>query len=440
MNRAWRQAGACAALYPPAFRRQIRPDERIAMPALMSVEEARATMLRAAPAPAGEAVALNAAAGRTLFAPVTATRDQPPFRASAMDGWAVRRADIAETPARLAIAGQSAAGARYAGVLGAGEAVRIFTGAPVPDGADWVVIQENARRDGDVVEVLSAGPGAHIRPHGGDFRAGAPLLPAGSLLDAPALGLAAAAGAAELTCARRPRIAILATGPELAAPGAPPGPDQIFESVSPALAALVEAWGGRASRLAPTGDDREAIAAAARARLDETDIFLVVGGASVGDFDLARPAFVSLGADLRVQGVAVRPGKPTWFGVLENGALVLGLPGNPASAQVCARLFLKPLIEAWLGLPQPGGFDLVLARVGAALPANGDREHWMRARVSVDRAGRLVATAFADQDSSLQTVLAGANALLMRPIGAPPAPPGDAVRVLLLAPPAGLRA
>jgi molybdopterin molybdotransferase len=402
---------------------------------LPSVEQARALMLAAAAPLPAESVPIAQAARRTLAATVSATRDQPPFRASAMDGYAVRKADLAALPVDLKVAGESAAGRGFFRTLGPGEAVRIFTGAPAPPGSDWVVIQENTARKGDVVTVQAAGEGANIRPQGGDFQAGTPLLPAGALLDASGLGLAASSGAAHLSCIRRARVAILTTGAELVRPGAAPGPDQIFESVSPAIAALVDDWGGLARRLEPAGDDGAAIAAAARAVLPDTDLFVVIGGASVGDHDLARPAFLALGAQLSVQGVAVRPGKPVWFGVAPGGALVLGLPGNPASAQVCARLFLRPVLDALHGRDPREGLAVVLARAGAALPANGPREHWMRARVVVDRAGRLVATAFRDQDSSLQTVLAGANALLVRPPNAPAAPPGDGVRVLMLAPP-----
>lgn len=402
---------------------------------LPTVEAARAIMLAAVRPLPPETIALAEAAGRTLAAPVRAQRDQPPFPASAMDGYAVRRADIQTLPAALRVAGESAAGRGFRSLVQPGEAVRIFTGAPVPDGADWIVIQENASREGDVVRMQAAGAAANIRPQGGDFQAGAELLPAGAVLDAAALGLAASSGAAVLACVRQARVSILATGAELVAPGAAPGPDQIFESVSPAIAALSAEWGAIPRRLEPAGDDAGAIQAAVMAALEKTDVFVVIGGASVGDHDLARPAFAALGAALSVQGVAVRPGKPVWFGVLPGGALVLGLPGNPASAQVCARLFLRPLLDALCGRDPQAGLQLVLARAGAGLPANGLREHWMRARVSVDRAGRLVATAFPDQDSSLQTVLAGANALLQRAANAPAAPPGDGVRVLLLGAP-----
>jgi molybdopterin molybdotransferase len=402
---------------------------------LPGVEAARALMLAAVRPLPPEMIALVDAAGRTLAAPVRALRDQPPFPASAMDGYAVRRADILTLPAPLGVAGESAAGRGYRGVVQPGEAVRIFTGAPVPDGADWIVIQENTSRDGQTVLVSAAGEAANIRPQGGDFQAGAELLPPCARLDATALGLAASAGAGMLACVRKARVSILATGAELVAPGAAPGPDQIFESVTPAIAALTADWGAAPRRLETARDDAAAIQAAVTAALETTDLFVVIGGASVGDHDLARPAFGTLGAALSVQGVAVRPGKPVWFGVLPGGALVLGLPGNPASAQVCARLFLRPLLDALHGRDPQSGLGLVLARAGAALPANGPREHWMRARVSVDRAGRLVATAFADQDSSLQTVLAGANALLVRAPGAPAAPPGDGVRVLMFGAP-----
>ncbi|MEH0198039.1 gephyrin-like molybdotransferase Glp [Caulobacter sp. CCNWLY153] len=395
----------------------------------LTVEEARSRMLDGAARLGVEAVALPLAVGRVLAQDIVADRRQPPFDASAMDGWAIRRADygVVET---FAIVGESAAGRAYSQPLEEGQAVRIFTGAPVPAGADLVVIQEEATHERDHV-AFAAGdsPKANIRPAGGDFRAGDRLLEAGVRIDPWRLSLAAAAGRAELSVARRPKVAILATGDELVAPGGAPAPDQIFESGSFSLAALIEAWGGQAIKLAPAADSVEAITAAVADAA--VDLVVTIGGASVGDYDLVKPAMTRLGLDLRVQTIAVRPGKPTWFGHLDDGRRVLGLPGNPASALVCAELFLRPLLSALSGADPALPFGV--ARLAAALPAAGPREHWMRAARAIDAEGRVTVTPFPDQDSSLVGVFARADALVMRPAGAPPAAAGDLVTTLPLA-------
>jgi molybdopterin molybdotransferase len=405
----------------------------------LTVVEARSRMLVDAARLGVEEVALADSIGRVLAAPIVADRDQPPFDASAMDGWAIRRADLLPD-ARFQVVGESAAGRAYARSVETGQAVRIFTGAPVPPGADLVVIQENAARDGDTVSftVDRDPPPSNIRPAGGDFRSGDPLLAEGARIDAWRLSLAAAAGWPSLDVAIRPRVAILATGDELVPPGYMPAPDQIFESGSFALAALVEAWGGRATRLKAQADDLEAIArAVAEAQFD---LIVTVGGASVGDHDLVKPALKTLGLDLRVETIAVRPGKPTWFGTLAqrnggDGRRVLGLPGNPASALVCAELFLRPLLAALTGA------DLVFSANGAIsagllaapLPATGPREHWMRAVRAIDAEGRVRVTPFPDQDSSLIGVFSRADCLIVRPAGAPAACAGEVVQLLPLA-------
>jgi len=394
----------------------------------LSVEEARARMLADAALLGVETAPLAQALGRTLAQAVDADRDQPPFAASAMDGWAIRREDLT-TDASFRIAGESAAGRAYPGVVGPGETVRIFTGAPLPAGADMMIIQEEATRDGDTVR-FSAGenPRSNIRPAGGDFRSSDRLLEAGVRLDPWRLSLAAAAGQANLTVARRPRVAILATGDELVQPGGAPAPDQIYESGSIALAALVETWGGSATRLTAAADDAAAIAEALAGV--EADLIVTIGGASVGDHDLVKPAMARLGLSLRVETIAVRPGKPTWFGTLDGGRRVLGLPGNPASALVCAELFLRPLLAALTG--RDPALVLTAARLAAPLPPAGPREHWMRAALSIDPEGRAIATAFPDQDSSLVGVFSRADALIRRPINGGAALAGDIVEVLSL--------
>ena len=373
-----------------------------------------------------EPVPLGGALGRILAQPIAASRDQPPFAVSAMDGYAVRSAD---TPGLLTVIGESGAGHGFAGRCEAGAAVRIFTGAPMPEGADGIVIQEEVRREGDRVDVPAVPAGHFIRGQGIDFTAGAMLLEKGRLLDGVGIGLAAASGAAELRVARRPKVAILSSGDELAMPGETPGPWQIFDSATYGLAGLIASWGGEARRLAVAKDDTVAIARAAEEGLADTDLLLVVGGASVGDHDLARPALMRLGLEMMVGKVAVRPGKPTWFGITPRGP-VLGLPGNPASALVCAHLFLKPLLLAMQDRePDPRFLRAHLAR---SLPANASREHYLRAELRPEKNGRLTVRAFEDQDSSLISVFAAANALIRLMPDAPAQEQGALVDVLLL--------
>ena len=391
---------------------------------LLAVDDARARMLAEIAPLAAETVRLADAIGRVLAEDVTAIRDQPPFDASAMDGWAVRSLD---TPGTLKIAGESAAGHGFAGRLGPHAAVRIFTGAAVPDDADAVVIQEKATREGDEVTVPATARGANVRSAGGDFRGDDRLLRAGERIDPWRLSLAAAAGRAEVLVHARPRVAILGTGEEIVEAPAKPGPFQIYDSGAPALAALVAGWGGRPTKSKPVRDDLDAVIEALRGA--DADLVVTVGGASVGDHDLVRGAAEALGFQPRVLSVAVRPGKPTFFGVLGDGRRLLGLPGNPASALVCAELFLAPILAALQGAA-PGPV-LVTARLAEALPANGPREHWMRARLG-HADGVITVQPFRDQDSSLVTVFAGADALLRRPPDAPAAAEGAVVEVLPL--------
>lgn len=392
---------------------------------MLSVEEARAIMLAGVAPLASERVALDEACGRTLATDIIARGSQPPFNASAMDGWAVRRAD---TPGTLKIVGESAAGRGYGRPLKAGEAVRIFTGAPVPEGADAVVIQENARQEGGHVIAPAAGD-SNVRPMGQDFAAGARLIERGARLDGVALALAAAAGDDPIAVVRAPRVLILATGDELIAPGAPLGGDQIFESVSFGLAALARQWGGAPRRLAAVGDTVEAIAGRVGAPARESDLVVTIGGASVGDYDLVKPAVRTLGAEIVVENVAIRPGKPTWF-AHGAGGVFLGLPGNPASALVCAHLFLRPLLDALLGRAPSVAF--VKAQLAAPLPANGPREHYIRARLTIDPEGRARVAPYEKQDSSLLSVFQSANALARLPARAPVAAAGALIDVLPL--------
>ncbi|WP_020185375.1 gephyrin-like molybdotransferase Glp [Methylopila sp. 73B] len=398
---------------------------------LLPVAEARARILAAvAPKPA-ETVALADALGRTLAAPVAALRTQPPWDCSAMDGYAVR-ADDATLGARLTVVGESAAGRSFGGTLEPGQVVRIFTGAPVPAGADGVLLQEDASRDGDAIVVGEAVQrGRHIRKAGIDFTAGEALLHPGRRLGARGLALAAALGHPTVEAAARPRVAILATGDELVLPGQPVGPDQIVASNAFAIAAVVAGDGGIALDLGVAPDDRAAIAAAVgRAFADEVDILVTLGGASVGDHDLVRPVLEEAGVALDFWKIAMRPGKPMMAG-RRGGTLVLGLPGNPVSAIVCSLLFLTPALRRLSGrtdLEPP----LVVGRLGRDMPANDRREDYLRAAIEIDPDGVAAVTAFPRQDSSMLRPLAEAEGLLMRPPHAPAAKAGGACLFLPL--------
>lgn len=377
---------------------------------MLSVADARTLMLERVGRLSSEHAKLEHAYGRVLAEPLIATRDQPPFASSAMDGYALASAPA---PRDVIVAGESAAGKRFAGKLGPDEAVRISTGAPMPDGADGVLIQEDARLDGARLLAANVTPGRHVRPRGGDFRAGELLLEASRRLDPIAVALAAGAGVSSLTVTRRPRVTVFAGGDELAQPGAQAGPDQIYESGSFAVCGLIDQWGGDAERAAALPDDEDKIVRAVKAPLESCDLIVLIGGASVGPHDHARAALQRLGVDILVPKIAVRPGKPTWFGAAQRG-LVLGLPGNAASAVVCAYLFLRPILEAMIGRDALACVRTSSAPLAAALKQNGARETYLRAQLDGD--GRL--TAFTDQDSSLMSVLARANALIVREPGA----------------------
>jgi len=391
---------------------------------LFGVDEARARMLAEIAPLAAETVPLGEALRRVLAEDVAAVRAQPPFRASAMDGWAVRAADV---PGELQIVGESAAGRGYEGAVAKGQCVRIFTGGAIPDDCDTVVIQENVERLGERVRVPETAAGANVRPAGGDFQRGDTLLRKGQRLDPWRLSLAASAGRAEVMAARRPRVAVFSTGEELVQAPSAPGPFQIYESGGVALVAMINGLGGEARRNRPVRDDLETTVAALRDA--DADLIVTVGGASVGDHDLVRAAGEALGLQLKVASVAVRPGKPTFFGVLGDGRRLLGLPGNPASAFVCAELFLRPILAAFQGAP--ADLPVVTAKLETPLRENGPREHWMRAQLSyVD--GTLGVRPYRDQDSSLITVFAASDALLKRPAGALAAQAGETVEVLPL--------
>jgi molybdopterin molybdotransferase len=396
---------------------------------LLPVDEAQRRILDGAEPLGSERVDLLGAAERVLAEDVTAKLTQPPFDASAMDGYALRAADVAPVPAELRVTGESHAGRPFTGTVGAGEAVRIFTGASVPAGADTVVIQEDTARAGNRLTVREAAArGANIRRAGGDFRAGDVLLPAGRLLDASAITLAAAGGNAALCVRRRPRVAILATGDELVEPGTTPSAGQIISSNPYGLAALVRRFGGAPRLIGIAGDTLKDLAAKLDAAAD-ADVLVTIGGASVGDRDLVKPALEARGLALDFWKVAVRPGKPMLYGRL-GPMRVLGLPGNPLSCLIAARLFLVPLLFALLGRR-----DAPLAERAAVLAhdlgANGPRQHYMRGVLEPGEPLPRV-TAFASQDSAHMSALAAADVLIVRPPEAPACHAGEVVRVLPL--------
>lgn len=389
---------------------------------MISVEEALARCLVLAAPLAPEAVPLAQAAGRWMCLPAVAQRHQPPFAASAMDGYAVRGDPVVGD--RFVVIGEAGAGHAFVGQVGVGQAVRIFTGAPVPDGATRVVIQEDATREGDRITVKSgAESGTHIRPLGQDFRIGDSLSP--RQLRPNDLALLAAMNIPVVQATRRPVVALIATGDELVMPGEDPGPDQIIASNSFALKALVEAAGGDA-RLLPIVRDNEAELATVLGLAEGADLIVTIGGASVGDHDLVGRA---AGLEHSFWKVAMRPGKPLMAGRL-NGVPMLGLPGNPVSAIVCGHLFLLPMVRAMLGDPSPAPQPRQ-ARLSLDLPANGPRAHYMRARLSLGD-GLPGITPFDRQDSALLSILGQADALLIRPVDAPPCRAGDTVPYLPL--------
>jgi molybdopterin molybdotransferase len=397
---------------------------------MISVEEARGRILAALQPLGSELVALSAALGRVLAEDVAARLTQPPAAVSAMDGYAVRGADLTRIPARLRVVGQVAAGSAEPGTIGPGEAARIFTGAALPAGADTIVIQEDADREGDWVSVREAtATGTYVRRAGLDFAAGELGLARGRLLTARDIGLAAAMNWPWLRVTRRPRVAILATGDEVVMPGEPIAPGQIVSSNGLALAAFVTACGGEPLPLGVVGDDRAAIAAMASAARG-ADLLVTTGGASVGEHDLVRAALGDQGFDLDFWKIAMRPGKPLLFGRLA-GTPVLGLPGNPVSALVCAAIFLRPALERLLGLPGAAAAQ-TRARLGASLPANDRRQDYLRARLSHED-GATIATPFPVQDSSMVSRLAWADCLIVRPPLDPPLPAGAMVEILGLA-------
>jgi molybdopterin molybdotransferase len=397
---------------------------------MISVEAALGR-ITAAFAPLGvETVPLAETLGRVLAEDVAAKLSQPPVAVSAMDGYAVRAADIVSLPARLRCVGEAPAGGSYGKELGSGEAVRIFTGGPVPAGADTIVIQENTKAEGgDVTVIAATPPGRYIRPAGLDFRQGEIGLKQGRRLTPRDIGLAAAMNLAALPVRCKPKIAVLATGDELVPLGTTPGPHQIISSNGVGLAAFIAAQGGLCIDLGIARDSIEQLRdAAGKAR--DADLLVTTGGVSVGDHDLVQKAFGQIGFAADFWQVAMRPGKPLLFGRI--GRLpVLGFPGNPVSALVCAVIYLAPAIAAMLGVAKTF-IATQSALLAIDLAANDHRQDYLRARLSFDAEGNPVATPFPRQDSSMLSCLAEADCLVIRPPHAPPAKAGSRVSILAL--------
>lgn len=395
---------------------------------MISVEAALARITGAFRPVAMETVGLDRALGRVLAEDLVARVSQPPQTVSAMDGYAVRAEDVRETPVTLRQVGEAPAGGAYDATLGPGETVRIFTGGPLPAGADAIVIQEDTAAEGDQVTVQeSVAPGTFVRPAGLDFRAGEIGLTAGRVLTARDLGLAAAMNLPWLRVRRRPRVALLATGDELVLPGEPIGPNQLIGSNNTALASVVAASGGEAVNLGIARDTRASLVDLAEGARG-ADLLVTSGGASVGKHDLVRAALGESGLDLDFWKIAMRPGKPLMFGRMGD-IPVLGLPGNPVSSLVCAVLFLVPAIETMLGIARRDR-PPEKATLGEPLEANDQRQDYLRASLTYDSQGRRLATAFQRQDSSMFATLAHADCLIVRAPFAPAAEAGEIVEIV----------
>ncbi|UWR90172.1 molybdopterin molybdotransferase MoeA [Phaeobacter inhibens] len=390
---------------------------------MISVSDALNTLLDLVAPLEVETVPLRAAAGRVLAEPVSANRDQPPFAASAMDGYAMKAAEV-ERDAMFKVIGESAAGHGFQGRVGPGQAVRIFTGAPVPDGADFVVIQEDTSVTGSLLTITDhPGPGHNIRAKGGDFQIGT-TVDAPRVLTPADIALLAAMNIAEVPVRRKPTVALISTGDELVMPGESPGPDQIIASNTFGLDAMLAAAGAE-SRILPIARDTESSLRMALDLAQNADLIVTIGGASVGDHDLVAGVTEGLGMSRAFYKVAMRPGKPLMAGTLGRSAMV-GLPGNPVSAMVCGHVFLLPMLRVMQGLPamdhQPS-----TANLAHELPANGPRTHYMRARLS-----GCDLHVFDDQDSARLTLLSEANALAIRPPHDPSRSKGEPLSYIVI--------
>jgi molybdopterin molybdotransferase len=395
---------------------------------MLTVRDAHARVIAAFASLPAETVSVADAAGRVLATPPVARLTQPPADLSAMDGYAVRAEDVPAAPTTLTLVGQAPAGGSYDHALQAGQTVRIFTGGPLPMGADAIVIQEDTKADGPKITILEApAPGRHIRKAGLDFSTGDAPLAAGRILTTRDVALAAAMNLPWLSVHRKPRVAILSTGDELVMPGEPVGRNQIVSSSGIAVAALVRAWGGEPTLFDIVRDDAKLIGQSIAAGAQH-DLLITLGGASVGDHDLVQGALKAQGFAMDFWKIAMRPGKPLMFAAKDR-ARVLGLPGNPVSTMVCALLFLKPALERMLG--QPGALWATQpARLVVDLKTNDQREDYVRAKVARAPDGMLTVEPHKVQDSSMLSVLAWSNALLIRPAHDPARKAGETVQVI----------
>jgi molybdopterin molybdotransferase len=397
---------------------------------MLSFEEARQRVIESFSPLASEIVPVGRALGRVLVEDVTAQLTMPRKDVSAMDGYAVRGADIQSVPCTLEIIGELAAGTTQDFEIGLGQCTRIFTGAPLPTGADTILIQENTKRDGDSVQVLeSCSIGRYVRKAGLDFSEGSTLATKGHKLTVRDLAVIAAGNNPTVSVHRRPRVAILSTGDEIVEPGAPMHGNQIVSSNSITLTAMVEAAGAEAINLGIAQDNRESLAKAFRRGL-EADLLVTTGGASVGEHDLVKPVLAEFGLELDFWKIAMRPGKPLIFGAVD-GTGILGLPGNPVSSYVCGLLFMIPAINAMMGI-EDHSLPFEPATLGGDIPANDQRLEFMRARLSRNEEGQLVATPFSKQDSSMLSCLAASGCLIMRPVHGPAMRKGSMVSCIRL--------
>ena len=398
---------------------------------MISVEEALARINASFEPLSAEQVALPDALGRTLAEDVRARRSQPPVAVSAMDGYAVRSSDVVRLPATLKVVGHVPAGGAHEGIVGPGEAVRIFTGAPVPKGADTIVIQENTKLKNGVVTVVDglAPPGRYVRPAGLDFSEGETLLESGRVLTARDIGLAAGMNVPWLKVTRKPRVALLATGDEVVMPGDPIGANQIVSSNGLALASFVRAQGGEPIDLGIALDSEESLRAMSRGAKG-ADLLVTTGGASVGEHDLVQKVLGKEGLEVDFWKIAMRPGKPLIFGHLGPTPL-LGLPGNSVSAMVCAVIYLGTALRRMLGVAEKKR-PTPTATLAVPLPENDERQDYLRATLEYGEDGKLLARPFQTQDSSMFSRLAHADCLVVRPPHAPPAKAGSQVSIIPL--------
>ena len=398
---------------------------------LLPVADARARIVAAMVPTPPETVSLADANGRVLARDVIARVTQPPADVSAMDGYAVRAEDVVDAPVELKQVGAAPAGSEFEGAINPGETVRIFTGGPLPRGSDAIVIQENVVADGDRITVSeSAVVGTYVRGAGLDFREGDVGVPAGTVLSPRSVGLAAAMNVPWLEVHRRPRVALLTTGDEIVRPGDPIGANQIVSSNALAMAAFIEAHGAQPIDLGIALDNRQSLMTMVEG-VRGADLLVTMGGASVGDHDLVQAVLGESGLEVDFWRIAMRPGKPLMFGSL-HGVPMIGVPGNPVSSLVCALIFILPALHAMLGIADSAHGEQRQAILGANLPANDEREDYLRATIAIDEAGQRVAKPFSKQDSSMLSLLSRANCLVVRPPHAPAAKTGDAIKIIEL--------